>query len=146
KYFLGIIIQIISVRAFMFVFDFSFEKIHRRANNIYKALHENELPKISQLQFDYLIVLFLTSVCLSVLMGHVFHKGLRFAKFDRKFSPLRFSNEWHYSIRNELLEQKPTKTSNYLSTDVDILINEAKDGEPFFYTGILSDYHLNNDG
>lgn len=144
--FWGLFIQIIAFCIFMWIFDFSIDQIHHRANNVYIDLHSNTLPKLSPKQLSYLLCLFTLSLTLACFIGHIFHKGIRFARFDRKFSPLRFSNEWHYTIRNELGEQKISRTSTYLSTEVDILINEVKDGQPVFYTGVLRDYHLNSEG
>lgn len=147
--FWGIFIQALCLLIFKFTFDYSFDEIYRRLNNLYESLQDNHLPQLSYIQLKYLVGVFASSIVFSCLLGHLFHKLVRLFGLDIRFSPLRFSNDWHYIFRNELDASKSLLdgfNKTYYSTEVDIIVNDFKDDRPSFYSGMLKDYHLTPEG
>ncbi|PVH26985.1 hypothetical protein [Sphingobacterium corticibacter] len=147
--FWGIIIQLIIVLIFMSVSSMDMSQLYIRCKNIYSDLQTNSLPDVSDFQLKTLLVLFILSMILACTLGHIVHKAIRLLKLDIKFSPLRFSNEWNYLFRNELNHDdfKLNKYRNsYHSTQVDVFVNDSSEDKPNFYTGVLHDYSLDQDG
>lgn len=147
--FWGLFIQALCLIAIKELSGLSFDGLYSRINNFYASLQSNSLPRISFTQLLYLTGMFILSISLSCLLGHFFHKLLRYFKLDINFSPLRFSNEWNYILRNEV---KKTELSSehhektYMSTEVDVFVNDFKEDRPSFYSGILKDYYLDTKG
>lgn len=147
--FWGLFIQTICLIVIKEASGLTFDGMYVRINNFYTSLQNNALPKISFTQLLYLVGMFSLSISLSCLLGHFFHKLLRYFKLDVNFSPFRFSNEWQYIFRNEV-KRSDLSTDHvektYMTTEVDVIVNDFKEDRPSFYTGILKDFYITPSG
>ncbi len=146
--FWGLLIQLLAIFILKVGFGYSFDQLYTRMNNLYGAIHKQEFPKISYKQLKIFFLFFVFSIILACFSGHILHKLIRFFKLDIIFSSLRFANEWNYIFRNELAisKDKDGERKKYFSTELDIIVKESKNEIPRFYSGILKDYFLNENG
>ncbi|MBP3944403.1 hypothetical protein J5U18_12715 [Sphingobacteriaceae bacterium WQ 2009] len=146
--FWGAIIQLISIIAFKKIFNFSFIDILDRVKKIHSFLVTNSIPDMSYIQLKYILILFLISIFISAATGYLTHRIIRGLKLDVKLVPLRFANEWNYIFRDELSilrKEFVNKTKVFNTTELDVVVKDH-DGKTNFFTGILDDYYLDNNG
>lgn len=82
----------------------------------------------------------------ALLLGILAKFLVRKLKLDRKYSMLRFQNEWHYIMSGEMLDFPGVKgtTKQVDVRSLDILVDSSSGG--IIYSGLLQNYILSKDG
>ncbi|PQJ80760.1 hypothetical protein [Polaribacter porphyrae] len=112
--------------------------------------------KFMNSNFVYFLIHIFNTYVLSILLGVITSKLIRYFKLDIKNKIFRFKNQWYYIFSGEILQMKKFKsTINFTgnlygeknsitsTTYADILI-ETSSGIRELYTGFVIDYDLNN--
>jgi hypothetical protein len=144
----GLVIQIISYFTFI-------NLIYRKpivnefdiANSIYKKLVNNSLPEelfnfeLLSWIFAYLIV----TIVISFIIAQICWQVVRSLDWDKKFSPLRFNNYWHYYLSGESLKFKDFKgllpNQKVVLTEADVLVDLGNEGTKL-YKGFLRQHTI----
>lgn len=96
-----------------------------------------------------IISYFISLTLIATLISYIFRNLIRYYKLDRKFSLLRYDNNWYYLFTGEVLDIKKYSKDKSISSDdvnqrvVDILV-KTEDGE-VIYRGNLVDFQLHKD-
>lgn len=116
-------------------------------NLIYKKLKNDSLPKeLFDLEllcwvFGYMLVVLIISFIIAQFCWII----VRSLDWDKKFSPLRFNNYWHYYLSGESLKFKEFRgilsNQKVLLTEADVLIDLGNEGTKL-YKGFLRQHTI----
>ncbi|MCX2680944.1 hypothetical protein OOZ15_13405 [Galbibacter sp. EGI 63066] len=96
-----------------------------------------------------IICYFISLTLIATILSYLFRNIVRYFKLDRKFSLLRYDNNWYYLFTGEVLDIKKYSKDKTISSDdvnqrvVDILA-KTDEGE-IIYRGNLVDFQLHKD-
>lgn len=144
--FWGIFVQIVTFIVFSRSLSISFDSIKKPVSHAFGALSKNEIPEVSLENLWYFLAYLLASIFISALLGTIFHKIVRLLKLDIKLQVFRFSNQWNYYFRGDILhttEFKHGKRGEWLSTLVDVVIDNS-DGKTKMFSGFLTQYTISS--
>lgn len=144
--FWGILVQIISALTFSRIINITYEDWRSMVQTFYQNLVEHKLPNITAEQLVNVLFYAVYSVALAATLGYFLYKTIRWFNFDLKFPAFRFSNNWHYYFKGEILgtpEFKGTSRGKVISTEVDLML-KTDDGKSNLFSGLLTDYTLKN--
>lgn len=150
----GLIIQVVSYFTFM---NLIYKKLNSEQNQnfsnysflnlIYKKLKDNSLPK-EFFDFEFLCWVFgymVVVLMISFIIAQICWIIVRSLDWDKKFSPLRFNNYWHYYLSGESLKFKDFRgilpNQKVLLTEADILIDIGNEGTKL-YKGFLRQHTI----
>lgn len=146
--FWGIIVQILTLLLFKNTLLLEYEKTQESIIALYPKLLDNKIPDFSYKNLQYVLGYLSASIFVSLVLGHLFHLVIRKFGIDLKFRIFRFSNNWNYYFKGEVLrgqEFKNSRKGNVIFTEVDIVTHNG-DGKTKMYSGYLTDYSLKQDG
>jgi len=143
--FWGLFTQLIS----LLLFSFTPWAKENDSNEVIKTIFKGQIP--NELITDsnsiiFLLAYIIFSLILSAAFGYLAHKLVRIFGFDIRNSAFRYSNNWHYYFKGEILKTddfSKYKNIKILFTWVDVVI-DTKDGKNKMIQGILSQYTINN--
>ena len=143
--FWGLFTQLIS----LLLFSYTSWAIKNDSNEVIETIFKGQLP--NELITDSNSIIFLLdyiifSLILSAVFGYLAHKVVRMLEFDIRNSAFRYSNNWHYYFKGEILKTEDFskyKNLKILFTWVDVVI-DTKDGKNKMIQGVLSQYTINN--
>ena len=144
--FWGIFVQIVTFIVFSRSLSISFDSIKTPVSSAFGSLSKNEIPELSVENLWYSLAYLLASIFISALLGTIFHKVVRLLKLDIKLQVFRFSNQWNYYFRGDILhttEFKRGKRGEWLSTLVDVVIDNS-DGKTKMFSGFLTQYTISS--
>lgn len=150
----GLVIQVISYFTFVnLIYKKINNKINPNFNNynflnlIYKKLKGNSLPK-ELFDFELLCWIFgymLVVLLISFIIAQFCWVIVRNLDWDKKFSPLRFNNYWHYYLSGESLKFKDFRgilpNQKVLLTEADVLVDLGNEGTKL-YKGFLRQHTI----
>ncbi|MDB5013757.1 MAG: hypothetical protein JWQ25_1959 [Daejeonella sp.] len=142
--FWGLLIQILSFLVFSKAFNFTYNSIRIPLSKAYSEVAKNSLPDFTPKNLGYALGYLLGSISIASFMGALFHRIVRFFKIDVKFHVFRFSNQWDYYIRGDILSTEDFRESRrgkVLSTLVDIVL-DGGDGTSKMVSGFLTQYTI----
>lgn len=150
----GLIIQLISYFTFVNLIykNINSEKStnfnnYTFLNLIYKKLKTNSLPKEL---FDFELLCWIIGymfvvLIISFIIAQFCWIIVRSFDLDKKFSPLRFNNYWHYYLSGESLKFKDFRgilpNQKVLLTEADVLIDLGNEGTKL-YKGFLRQHTI----
>ncbi|UAM97420.1 hypothetical protein K8354_13995 [Polaribacter litorisediminis] len=143
--FWGLITQLISLLLFSYT---SWAKVND-SNEVIKTIFNGKIPDnlITDSNSIIFLLTYITfSLILSATLGYLAHKIIRLLGFDIRNSAFRYSNNWHYYFKGEILKTEDFskyKKLKILFTWVDVII-DTKDGKNKMIQGVLSQYTINN--
>ncbi len=144
--FWGIVVQIVTFIVFSRSLSISFNSIKKPVSNVFGSLSKNEIPEVSAENLGYSLAYLLASIFISALLGTIFHKVVRLLKLDIRHQVFRFSNQWNYYFRGDILhttEFKQGRKGELLSTLVDVVIDNS-DGKTKMFSGFLTQYAISS--
>lgn len=144
----GLVIQIISYFTFVnLIYRKPILNNYSFINAVYTKLKSNSLPKeffnfeLLCWVFAYLIV----TIFISFIIAQFCWIIVRNLDLDKKFSPLRFNNYWHYYLSGESLKFKDFRgilpNQKVLLTEADVLIDIGNEGTKL-YKGFLRQHTI----
>lgn len=144
----GLVIQIISYFTFLnLIYRKPIKSNFTFINSIYNKLKNNILPEelfdleLLSWVFAYLLV----TVLISFIIAQLCWILVRSLDWDKKFSPLRFNNYWHYYLSGESLKFKDFQgvlpNQKVLLTEADVLIDTGNEGTKL-YKGFLRQHTI----
>lgn len=102
-------------------------------------------------QLGLVLTYYLGLLAMGALAGWGTRAFVRWRKFDRRYTWLRYDNQWHYLLTGEILETPDLQPAVGLADAslidfvfVDVLVKLEKGN--MLYSGILVDYELGADG
>lgn len=150
----GLIIQVFSYFIFM---NLIYKKLNPQEtpnfnnynflNTIYTKLRSNSLPKEL---FDFELICWIlgymmVAIFISFIIAQLCWKIVRILDWDKKFSPLRFNNYWHYYLSGESLKFKDFRgilpNQKVLLTEADVLVDLGNEGTKL-YKGFLRQHTI----
>lgn len=150
----GIIIQVLSYLIFI---NLIYKKLNPQQttefsnynflNTIYLKLNSNSLPKeLFDLELIFWILGYISVVVfISFIIAQICWKIVRNLDLDKKFSPLRFNNYWHYYLSGESLKFKDFRgilpNQKVLLTEADVLVDLGSEGTKL-YKGFLRQHTI----
>lgn len=143
--FWGLFTQLIS----LLLFSYTSWAIENDSNEVIKTIFKGKIP--DELITDsnsiiFLLAYIIFSLILSAIFGYLAHKLVRILGFDIRNSAFRYSNNWHYYFKGEILKTEDFSKYKHLKvlfTWVDVVI-DTKDGKNKMIQGVLSQYTINN--
>ena len=144
----GLIIQCLSYFAFTnLIYKKTITDKYVFINSIFTALKYNNLPK-ELFNFELLKWIFAYSaltIFISFILAQLCWIVVRNLDWDKKFSPLRFNNYWHYYLSGESLKFKDfeglLENQKVLSTEADVLLDIGNEGTKL-YKGFLRQHTI----
>ncbi len=116
-------------------------------NTIHLKLRSNSLPK-ELFNFDsisWVLSYMLVVILISFIIAQVCWIIVRNLDWDKKFSPLRFNNYWHYYLSGESLKFKEFRgilpNQKVLLTEADVLVDIGNEGTKL-YKGFLRQHTI----
>lgn len=103
-----------------------------------------------QEQLGAILLYYFVMLTLGVSLGYLAQHIVRHFKLDRRWSWLRYDNQWHYLLTGEILETPEQRSIGLPDAGVidfifvDVLLKLEKSN--MLYSGILVDYELAADG
>lgn len=146
--FWGLIVQIITFIVFSQSFNLTYDTLKEPVNKVYIQLSTNNIPDLTTQNLWYILGYLLMSILISAFLGHFLHKVVRIFKIDVRFRVFRFSNQWNYYFRGDILASddfKKLRKGKVLSTLVDVVVDTG-DGKPKMISGFLSQYNISKNG
>lgn len=142
----GLILNLIAFNSYEYYFKtISYESCLNFYNSISKESIDQKVSKTFNFidVSNYLMLLYGASIALAWIS----YLLVRNFKLDRYYTPLRFSNHWHYYFKGEVKDFREFSLPKGISsaTAADILVKSEKNGSNL-YTGLLVDHSLDNDG
>ncbi|HEY0054282.1 MAG TPA: hypothetical protein VGB63_02905 [Pedobacter sp.] len=144
--FWGTFVQIITFLIYSRAFGFTFTSIKGSVNRIYGEISHNVFPNITYTHLTYILGYLLASIFMAIVLGTFCHKVIRTFKLDVRFETLRFSNQWNYYFRGEILSSKdfkPFRKGKWLSTHVDVKLDVGGEKTKLFQ-GFLTQYSISS--
>ncbi len=145
--FLGIIVQIVTFLFLAKVYGFTYENSKGQITQLYKAFIDADFKIISSenlwTALGYLIICLFTAA----FLGGSAHHIVRQLRLDIRFPLLRFSNQWNYLFKGEIVHSKKFKAINkgkVLETYVDVVIDTEDNGKKKMVSGFLADYSISS--
>ena len=146
----GIIIQIISYFVFLNIFFTKPINIDSYffINSVYDKLKNNSIPK-ELFNFEllsWILEYILLTIFISFIIAQFCWIIVRKLDLDKKFTPLRFNNYWHYYLSGESLKFKDFRgiilpNQKVLLTEADVLIDLGNEGTKL-YKGFLRQHTI----
>jgi len=144
----GLIIQIISYFTFInLIYRKPIVNNYELVNSIYSELKDNSLPK-ELFNFELLTWIFaylIVTIIISFIIAQFCWLVVRNLDWDKKFSPLRFNNYWHYYLSGESLKFKDFRgilpKQKVLLTEADVLVDTGNEGTKL-YKGFLRQHTI----
>lgn len=146
--FWGLFVQAITFLLFSTALDLRLETLTPTITGAYKDLTDNKIPNFARYNLWLLFSYLCMSIAVPVVLGTLLHKIVRALKIDTKFLVFRFSNQWNYYFKGDILASsdfKSTRTGKVLSTSVDVIMDGGTD-KPKMFTGILAQYVISKTG
>jgi len=143
--FWGLFSQLISLLLFSYTSWAKFNDSNDIINNIFQDGVPNTLITDSN-SILFLLGYIVFSLIFSGILGYLAHKLVRIFNLDIKNKAFRFSNNWHYYFKGEILKTEDYskyKDLKILFTWIDIVI-DTKNGNNKLIQGVLSQYTINN--
>lgn len=143
--FWGLFTQLIS----FLLFSYTLWAKENDSNEVIKTIFQGQIP--DKLISDsnsiiFLLAYIIFSLVLSAFFGFFAHKIVRIFGFDIRNKAFRYSNNWHYYFKGEILKTEDFskyKNLKVLFTWIDVVI-DTKDGKNKMIQGVLSQYTINN--
>ena len=144
----GLIIQIISYFAFInLIYRKQISDNYDFINAVYIKLCTNKLPKEL---FNFELICWILGymsvvIIISFIVAQFCWIIVRSWDWDKKFSPLRFNNYWHYYLSGESLKFKEFRGilphQKVLLTEADVLVDLGNEGTKL-YKGFLRQHTI----
>jgi hypothetical protein len=142
--FWGILMQVLSLVVSKKLIDFSYENLRVPVSEFYTNLCHDKLPDLTFENIQNIGLYFSVTILVSILMGWILHHIVRLLRIDHYVSALQFQNKWHYYFKGEKISPiNKSKSTNVISTDVDILSMDGAGGTKL-YSGFLEDYTVSS--
>lgn len=144
--FWGIFVQIITFLFYSRIFGFTYTSIKQVIDKAYIEISKNLLPDFTYVQLSHILGYLVFLLFMSGALGTFLHSLIRVFKIDVFFKVLRFSNEWNYYFKGEILstsEFKGGKKGKVLSTNIDLLIEDGTEKNKMV-SGYLTQYTLSS--
>lgn len=146
--FWGLFVQIITFLFFSQAFDISYDTVKKPLSEAIGRLSQNSFPDFPTEQILYFLAYLTASIFIAAFLGGIFHKLIRFFKIDVKFKVFRFSNQWDYYFRGDILDTRDftkQKKGKWMSTMVDVVMDNGNGGTKMV-SGFLTQYLLSDTG
>lgn len=144
----GLIIQIISYFTFVnLIYRKPIINNYTFINDIYVKLKSNSIPKefFNFELLSWIFAYFIVTIFISLIIAQFCWLIVRNLDLDKKFSPLRFNNYWHYYLSGESLKFKDfkglLKNQKVLLTEADVLVDLGNEGTKL-YKGFLRQHTI----
>lgn len=144
--FWGLIVQLIAFLGYSRLIGFTYTSIKKNIDKVYSEISANSLPNVNYHDLTYILEYLAFSCAVAVILGLFLHQFIRRFKIDIHYKVFRFANEWNYYFKGEILltrEFKSSKKGKWLSTYVDLLIDDGTDKNKMV-SGFLTDYTLSH--
>ncbi|MCR8559293.1 hypothetical protein KXD93_16670 [Mucilaginibacter sp. BJC16-A38] len=142
--FWGVFVQIITFLIYSHLFGFTILSIKKYVDGAYTDLKKDLMPSVLYEYLIYILGYLVSFIVMAAFSGMVLHKIVRLFKIDVHFNVLRFSNQWDYYFRGDILatrDFKGSKKGKVLSTMVDMLIDDATEKNKLV-SGFLTQYNI----
>ncbi|WPR72160.1 hypothetical protein SLW70_03195 [Flavobacterium sp. NG2] len=150
----GLVIQVLSYVIFI---NLIYRKLnpqetqnfnnYKFLNTIYSKLKSDSLPKeLFDIELICWILGYMSVVIfISFIIAQLCWKIVRTLDWDKKYSPLRFNNYWHYYLSGESLKFKDFRgilpNQKVLLTEADVLVDIGNEGTKL-YKGFLRQHTI----
>jgi hypothetical protein len=144
----GLVIQIISYFTFInIIYRKPIPNYYDFINRVYEKLKHDSIPK-EFFNFELLVWIFaylLVTLFISFIIAQFCWLIVRDLDLDKKYSPLRFNNYWHYYLSGESLKFKDFKgilpNQKVLLTEADVLVEIGNEGTKL-YKGFIRQHTI----
>ena len=144
----GLVIQIISYFTFVnIIYRKPIHNYYGFINGVYEKLKQDSIPK-EFFNFELLVWIFaylLVTLFISFIIAQFCWKIVRNLDLDKKYSPLKFNNYWHYYLSGESLKFKDFKgilpNQKVLLTEADVLVDIGNEGTKL-YKGFIRQHTI----
>lgn len=144
----GLVIQIISYFTFVnIIYRKPIPNYYAFINGVYEKLKQDSIPK-EFFNFELLVWIFaylLVTLFISFIIAQFCWIIVRNLDLDKKYSPLKFNNYWHYYLSGESLKFKDFKgilpNQKVLLTEADVLVDIGNEGTKL-YKGFIRQHTI----